>query len=80
MKAEIYTGENCRYCTMAKELLQEKGIEYTEKDFLDDSIEVAQRIGRIPNTVPQIFLDGEYVGGYTDLAARFGVDTQGDKI
>ena len=69
-KAIIWTKDLCNYCNAAKSLLKVKGIEIKER-----------RIGReytrenlleaVPNarTVPQIFLDGEYVGGFTELKA-----------
>jgi glutaredoxin len=60
---------------MAKSLLQARGIEYREFVVGEDisADELSARIGRPALTVPQIFLDGEYIGGYTDLAARLGV-------
>ncbi len=70
-KVEIYTSMFCGYCTAAKRLLQQKGIEFTEVDVTNDDAARAAMVessgGR--RTVPQIFIDGEAMGGYTDLAA-----------
>jgi alkyl hydroperoxide reductase subunit F len=66
---EIYTKEWCPYCAKAKALLKSKGLSYQELDVTTDETrqrEMVSRSGR--RTVPQIFLDGESVGGYDDLA------------
>jgi glutaredoxin 3 len=68
---EIYTKTTCPYCVMAKRLLESKGQTWTEinldhePDRLDEMLERSG--GR--RTVPEIFIDGELVGGYDDLAA-----------
>lgn len=84
MKAEIYTKENCPYCVRAKELLAIKKIEYREfiispgydeKPLTETQQYVTkdQLLEKAPNarTVPQIWLEGSYIGGYTELAAFF---------
>lgn len=66
---EVYTIKTCPFCHRAKALLDQKGCEYQEIDVTDDAelrMEAVQRSGR--RTVPQIFVDGESVGGYDDLA------------
>lgn len=66
---EIYTKDWCPYCAKAKALFRSKGLSYHESDATsDEQIQQAmiQRSGR--RTVPQIFLDGESIGGYDDLA------------
>ena len=52
-----------------------RGIEYQEFIVGENiSAEVlSSRIGKPALTVPQIFVDGEYIGGYTELAKRLGV-------
>jgi len=85
MQAEIYTKSNCSYCVRAKALLDQKGIGYDENIITDSvaesDLKPNQRyvtretlLEKAPNarTVPQIWLDGSYVGGYTELAAFFG--------
>jgi glutaredoxin len=75
MTAEVYGSLGCGYCRRAKSLLQARGIEYREfivgQDISGDDL--STKIGKPALTVPQIFLDGEYIGGYTELAARLGV-------
>ena len=66
---EIYTKEWCPYCAKAKALLKSKGLSYRELDVTADEQrqqEMVARSGR--RTVPQVFLDGQPLGGYDDLA------------
>jgi glutaredoxin len=75
MKADIYTKENCPYCVSAKALMEKLGIDYTEISAPDNLEALMTRIEESgnprPKTVPQIFLDEEYVGGYDKLRAKF---------
>lgn len=77
MKAEIYTKPTCPWCVRAKQILQSNNYEIVEKvlgvDATKEDIETRLN-GRKITTVPQIFLDGEYVGGCTDLAKKLGVN------
>ena len=70
--AEIYTKPSCPYCVRAKALMDQKGISYKELQAVDCRDELIERVkkdtGNEPRTLPQIYLDGEYVGGYTELA------------
>lgn len=66
----IYTSAWCGYCHRAKDLLERKGVRYTEVPVDMDPAaraEMEQRSAR--HTVPQIFIDTRHVGGYDDLAA-----------
>lgn len=70
--AEIYTKPSCPWCVRAKELLKSNGIEYKEFILGIDGVTketVEQKIGNGVQirTVPQIFLDGNYIGGCTEL-------------
>ena len=71
MRAEIYSKENCIFCVKAKDLLTKRGIAFDEisaVEFRDVLIErVTRASGAAPKTVPQIFIDSEYVGGYDQL-------------
>lgn len=70
MNIEVYTTDYCPYCRMAKRLLDELELKYTEIDVTDDDSKrqwLAQTTGH--RTVPQIFIDGRSIGGYTDLHA-----------
>lgn len=70
-RVEIYTTPICPYCMAAKALLRRKGVAYEEMDVSRDSalreVMTARAGGR--RTVPQIFIDGEAVGGSDDLHA-----------
>jgi glutaredoxin 3 len=69
-KVVVYTKSNCPYCVRAKDLLTRKGVDF-EEIYLDDRpeeyVSLKQRTGMM--TVPQIFINDQLVGGYTDLAA-----------
>ena len=72
MKVEIYTKDQCPYCVQAKNLMKSKGWEFTEHYINNDSREtlleqLTTRLGTSPRTVPQIFIDDQAIGGYTDL-------------
>ena len=70
-KIEIYSTTYCPYCTRAKALMDAKDLDYTEIDVTGDDDArmalVAKSGGR--KTVPQIFINGQIVGGYDDLRA-----------
>jgi glutaredoxin 3 len=70
VKVEIYTSAMCAYCVAAKNLLKQKGLDYseiridTDPSQRDEMMKRAQR-----RTVPQIFIGGTHVGGFDDLVA-----------
>lgn len=70
-KIEIYTKAFCPYCTRAKRLLEEKGAAFDEIDITMGGPDRATMIERANGrtTVPQIFIDGQHIGGSDDLAA-----------
>jgi glutaredoxin len=71
----VFGKATCPYCVKAKKALDKAGIEYTYHDVVKDSAalyrmipEVKAIIGeKTPVTVPQIWLDGQYIGGYDNL-------------
>lgn len=68
-RVEIYTKPTCPYCIRAKSLLREKGMDLEEItiDFAGEKKqEMIQRAGG-RMTVPQIFIDGQHIGGCDDL-------------
>lgn len=70
-KIEIYTTLMCPYCYRAKRLLDAKGVAYEEIDVgmdPDRRAEMRQRAGG-RGTVPQIFIDGQHIGGSDELYA-----------
>ena len=69
-KIEIYTTPWCGYCARAKALLEKKGAAYEETDVMEDAVkrtEMRERSRR--TTVPQIFINGQHIGGSDELAA-----------
>jgi len=70
-KVLMYCTAVCPYCTRAEQLLQRKGVREIEKIRVDlqPELRVAmmEKTGR--RTVPQIYINGEYVGGYDELAS-----------
>lgn len=67
---EIYTTSTCPFCYRAKQLLQAKNVRYTEIDVTGDSDTRARMRARAgAHTVPQIFIDGQPVGGCDELYA-----------
>jgi len=70
-KVEIYTTMICAYCARAKHLLEARGAAYTEFDVMADSARRAEMHTRSGGrtSVPQIFIDGQHIGGYDDLYA-----------
>ena len=70
-KVEIYTSPWCGYCARAKSLLESKGVEFVEYDTMEDAANRAESLKRSGGrtSVPQIFVDGEHVGGSDELAA-----------
>lgn len=68
---EIYTQDWCPYCTRAKQVFDRRGVTYVEIDAPRGSEKRAEAIERSGGhtTVPQIFIDGAYVGGCDDLLA-----------
>jgi glutaredoxin 3 len=72
MKAIIWSKDYCPYCVNAKALLEQKGIEYEERK-IGAGYTKEDLLEAVPSarTVPQIFLDGELVGGFTELRAKF---------
>lgn len=66
----VYTTNYCGFCKRAKALLDKKGVPYREVDVTDDDamrVKLVEMSGGM-KTVPQIFIGGEHVGGYSDLA------------
>ncbi len=66
----VYSSAHCPYCVMAKQLLERKGVAFKE---IRVDLEPAKREEMMQKskqrTVPQIFINDQAVGGYTDLLA-----------
>jgi glutaredoxin len=72
MKIEVVGKNNCMYCVMAQELLKKEGAEYTYKK-LETDISISELRERVPGikSVPAIFINDEFIGGYTSLESYF---------
>lgn len=64
----VYTKQACTYCVQAKKLLQRKGLAYEEIDLgSDPGVEANLTALTGFRTVPQIFINERFVGGFTEL-------------
>lgn len=75
-KVEIYTWRSCPFCIRAKQLLDSKGVDYTEYG-IDGDEAARRRMAQRANgrrSVPQIFINDRHVGGCDDL---YELDFQG---
>ncbi len=67
----IYRTTYCPYCDMAKRFFANMGVEFQEIDVTNDPdmrVKLVEMTGG-RRTVPQIFINGQSVGGYTDIVA-----------
>ena len=73
MKIELYTRATpiCPFCINAKKWLEAKSLPYENYDIHEGTNlqDLADKLGHPPKTVPQIFVNGALIGGYTDLIA-----------
>lgn len=71
---EIYYWATCPFCTRARGLLDAKGVKYTGYDITGDQEARAKMVGRTggSKSVPQIFINDQYIGGCDDLHALEG--------
>jgi glutaredoxin 3 len=70
-KVEIYTTSYCPFCTRAKALLRSKGVTFEEIDVGGDP-ELREKMIELAGgrrTVPEIFINGQIIGGYDELRA-----------
>lgn len=72
MKAIVWSKYHCPYCDQAKSLLNQRGIEFEERK-IGDGWTKEELLENIPaaRTVPQIIIDGELIGGFTELKKLF---------
>jgi len=76
-RIRIFTSDPCSFCTRAKRLLSQKGVDYEEIAFARSDLRARQDLvdltGR--HTVPQILVDDTPIGGYDELRR---LDADGD--
>ena len=73
MQITIYSKNNCVYCTKAKNLVKNLGLDYTEKRLEEfESVDkMLEDIGKQVRQMPQIKIDNELIGGYNQLVEYF---------
>lgn len=71
-EAIVWSKDGCTFCVQAKKLLEQRNIKVEERNITGESWTKEQLLESVPNarTLPQIFLDGQYVGGYVELRKR----------
>lgn len=72
MTTKIYGTPSCTYCGAAKALLKSNNIEFEYIDIREGSnkADLELLVGSVVKTVPQIILNGEYIGGFVELQAK----------
>ena len=70
MKVEIYSKPQCPFCVQAKALAEREGYDLTYK-MLDEDFDRETLMETFPGarTFPQIIVDGEKIGGFTEFKA-----------
>ena len=75
MTIVVYSKNNCVFCSKAKALLKNLGLEYEEKtlekDFGSDPSKLIEDIGKNVRTMPQIKIERQLIGGYNQLVEHF---------
>jgi glutaredoxin 3 len=76
MKAIVWSKYHCPYCDQAKALLTQKGIQFEERK-IGDGYTREELLEAVPNarTVPQIFINEELIGGFTELKAHLAKES-----
>lgn len=64
----VYTKDYCPYCVAAKNLFTQKGVAFTEIDVTQDTAQYEEMLKKSAprRTVPQIFINGQGIGGFDD--------------
>lgn len=67
----VYSGPHCSYCDRAKALLKKKGVAFEEFDVRADPAKREEMLKKSNGrkTIPQIFINGQHIGGCDDLHA-----------
>jgi glutaredoxin 3 len=73
-KIIIWSKYNCNQCDQAKALLKQKGIQFEERK-IGDGWTKEDLLEAVPTarTVPQIFIDEQHIGGFSELKAHLNV-------
>ena len=70
-QVKIYSSDTCPYCHRAKALLRARGVTEWDEIVVDGRPDVRAAMGQLVGrtSVPQIFIDGQHLGGCDDLHA-----------
>ena len=78
MKVDIYSKPYCPFCIQAKNAFLKNNIEFKEYIVGQDASkeDIQKRVSELGSsaqvrTVPQIFIDNEYIGGYSELKQKY---------
>ncbi len=74
----VYGTPTCNFCSMAKKELTDRGIKFDWIDLTEIGKTAAEVTGRAVKTVPQIYLQGEYIGGYVELMKVLNNESNSD--
>jgi glutaredoxin len=68
----IYAKNNCKWCALAKELVESRNLPYQYLNTEEDVNHILSLMELKPDTktLPQIWWDDRYIGGYTDFATE----------
>ena len=69
----ILTRNDCDFCEKAKQLLVDDGVPYSQTNILADPVIIKLMIVAGLKTVPQIWCENEYIGGYNELREHLGL-------
>jgi glutaredoxin 3 len=68
-RVQVYSNGSCAYCVAAKMLLKQNGFDYEDIRVDTDPQRFAEMLERSQRrSVPQVFVDGRFIGGYEELA------------
>lgn len=72
MKAIVWSKDGCGQCIQAKSLLKSKNIQFEERNIQGGTWSREQLLEAVPTarSLPQIFMNDEYVGGYNELKSK----------
>ena len=69
MFAIVYGSKMCHFCTKVINELEKEGVTVEKKDVSEPNVllEMREVAGEDARTVPQVVIDGKYIGGYTEV-------------
>ena len=69
MFAIVYGSKMCHFCTKVINELEKEGVTVEKKDVSEPNVllEMKEVAGEDARTVPQVVIDGKYIGGYTEV-------------